>query len=592
MPKLSTQQLSAEGVEAAPFVGFKGDWFPSSGSGPLSIQGAWPGQQLAALDSMQRALTIGMFRSTGIPTLASLADSQVDFLGTLPALDPVSPIASALQDAVARGKGPEAAFKIALEVINGLGLEALQGFSQAVNTAVGTVKAVPMIGAIVQLAVSYGQTYYAAFKKVDSGPARAPFPVYDADSDAAACQIFYNATGTRDWTGLFSPADHRIPLASDEAPRNITAKSWSREAPHFAGRRLDDSRDYFAYAQWEGTGTSLQFGPNTQQHFGLVPLWEGYGGRLWRGVIVPPSRNATPVGDALPTAQATGLAMWRTVFNPLAPQVFFVDSVRLGNEYLNYLVQLRRGLHLSHHPKALDFLQAWTGSSKDTASRLAARLWLSFSKVEKGDLKKRKALRRAACDAMAPIFGWKKWSSQDDKMVANIDKVMGVSDDDYIDLFDLNQAACIRACRGLYHRQREAAQSSTVVYSRIDDPAFTNSSELRYLRGQTMRNLVGASEAISLVDADMMQQTPAGYAATQLSQGGQLQGLPQAAPGIKARAGQLPDVWVGDGPVPRSWAGQDPGGGLKTGGASGGGGVVVLGAAAAAAALFAFGGLR
>lgn len=589
MPKFTAQDLKAQGLDVAPFQAFSRNWFPAKGSGVLTTSQIWPEQQLKALDSVQRSMTIGLLRSTGVPTLGGLSEMQFAFLGSVPVIDDLSPIRGALTADLAAGKAPEIAVETAMNLFSKLGFEALQGLGieqiqAGMRAAVGAVEVVPLIGAMIKLGISYGKTYYEAFKKIDSGSARVAIPTYDPDNDYNAASVINAASVTRDWTGIFSPAHWRQQLVSDKAPRYITAKGWTRTAPHIAGRQgKGETKDYTVFAHWGGTGENMHIEPSTAQHFGFVPLWRGDGGKLWRGVLLDPAKNPTLVGDSLPTTQAMGLALWRAVFNPYSPQIFFVDAVRLGNEWLNYMVLLRRALHLSHHPKGFDFLKGWTNSSKDHASRYAARLWLSFSRVEKGDLKKRIALRAAVCNAMADVFGWPRWNRDDDKMVANIDKVMGVSDEDYIEMFYLNEASPVEACRQLYRRQREAAQSVTAVYSRIDDPAFRNSPELRGYRARSLNALTNAPQKLAVVDLDMVEMDLPGYQAKQLKMPGTKE-PPQASPAIKATTYRVQDLWLGDGNAPGAWAGQDPGG-TGGGGGGGGGGIAVVGVAAAAAYL-------
>lgn len=596
MPKFTASFASQNGFDLDDFSGFSRDWFPEIGDpqNPLVTTNTWSQQQLFALDASQRAITTALGQSSGIPFLSDQAAAQVGFLKSVPAIDKAGEIWGKFQTLSQAGAQPEAAIEAALSLINEFGFEALQGaILEGAELAAGVVEVVPIIGAFVKMGISFGKTYYQAFKSIDTRPTRVPLPAYEPEADYVASDIIHTASTGRKWTGVFSPAHWRIPLADSAAPQIVAGKGFASKAPHFAGRRTEQDREYI-FSQWGGGNvtapkhTQLEILPNSAEHFGFVPLSKGEGGVLWRGILIDKlSKETALVGDRLPTAQSMGLALWRSVFNPYAPQIFFVDAVRLGNEWLNYLVQLRRGLHLSHQQKAAEFLKNWKSTDLDVWSKGAAQLWLSFSKVEDGDVKKRMDLRRKVCDALKPVFGWRGWTADDEAMVGKYSKVMSVSDDDYVTLFGLNNAAPIRACRDLYGRQFQAAQSVTVVYSREDDEAFRNASDLRRLRDQSLNRLVNSPERRSLVDEDMIQPGVFAQAAKNLWQPGV---TPATAPTVKAAIYQPDKIWLGDKAAPGEWAGRDTTTTLAAAGTSQGGGgaaaVALLGGAAAAAYFF------
>jgi len=612
VPKFDASFQSQNGLDLRDFDRFSRDWFPTvpAGGGSLTVTRDWPVQQLEALDAVQRALTVGLGTAHGIPFIAGQAAAQTNFLSSIPALSSQSPILQDFSRLMQAGRDPAAAIESALSIINELGIDALQGAVAAAETVAGVVQAVPLIGAYVALARQYGQIYYQAFKQVDAKAVRAARPAYDPEVDFGTCSILRNTAVTRDWTSVFSPAPADMPLASGSAPRSdYGAESFQRTAPHFAGRRVFDADSERLFAQWGGTGPALEVRPGDSGHMGFVPLWgagSGNGGSgprpnarpgggvMWRGVILNKRTTGaidpTLVGDSLPTAQAMGLSMWRAVNNPYAPQIFFVDAVELGRRWLNYLVQLRKGLHLSHQRDAFQFLKDWRDhmSPFGDEDRFAARLWLSFSKVEGGDLYKQRDWRRAACDALVPVFGWAPWQGDaEDAMVRKYEDVEAISDAEYIDKFDLNNAAPVVACRELFKRQTEATQAVTVLYSREDDPAFRSHAPLRRLRDRCVQKAVNIPQIRGAADTDMVDPALIKQAGQQLWN----PSSPVAAfdPARKSQTYLIKDVWVGDVPPPGIWAGKlnltslpamkklD----LGTPGGGGGAGILLLGLSAA-----------
>lgn len=605
MPKFDASFQSQNGLDLRDFDRFSRDWFPTmpTGAGVLTTTEVWPFQELAAVDAAQRALTTSLGLSSGIPFLAGQAAAQTNFLGASPALQASSAIARTFEDALRGGLDPRQSFEAALGVINELGFDALQGAVGAAQGITGAIGMVPFVGAFFSLGQLYGELLWQTFKPKDAKALRVSTPAYDPDNDFNAAAIAHGAASGRDWTSVFSPAPADLPL--ETGGFTFTGIAGTTRAPHFAGRRTEQD-GLWLYSQMGGSfGTSIRVLPGTAEHWGFVPLWgEGAsnggprpdarpgGGVLWRGVLIDRKRNYAPtlVGDSLPTSQAMGLSMWRAVNNPYGPQIFFVDAVELGRQWLNYLVQLRRGLHYSHTKDAYQRLKDISGSTIDGGGAMQARLWLSFSKVEGGDLYKQREIRRAACNALVPVFGWPEWQADEDEMVRKLEDVEAISDAEYIDKFDLNNAAPVVACRELFKRQTEATQAVTVLYSREDDPAFRSHAPLRRLRDRCVQKAVNIPQIRGAADSDMVDPALIKQAGQQLWN----PSSPVAAfdPARKSQTYLIKDVWVGDAPPPGIWAGKlnltslpamkklD----LGTPGAAGGGaGLLLLGLGAAGA---------
>jgi len=187
---------------------------------------------------------------------------------------------------------------------------------------------------------------------------------------------------------------------------------------------------------------------------------------------------------------------------------------------------------------------------------MQARLQLSFSKVEGGDLYKQRELRRAACDALVPLFGWKPWQgSREDAMVEEREKVAARPDAEYMDLAGIAQTGPVEACRALFQRQVQAAQSVSVLYSRPDDPAFRTHKGLRDMRDYSIRQAIGVPRFLGAVDKDMVDPAIITLAA------GQLFDINSPTvnfdPARKSETFKIADLWTGGGNAPQHWDGQD-----------------------------------
>lgn len=594
------QDFQAEyGLDLSEFDRFDRSWFPSGGTGPLTAENVWPTQQVQALDATQRALTTNLAMSSGIPFFAGQVRAQGEFLKSIPALRASSPIFNEVSAALRGGVSVERATEAALSIINEFGFSALQGAVEAAEKLAGVVDVVPLIGFFVKLGRTFGGIYYEALKPVGAKTVRVAVPYYDPDADYEASSVFHAAAGSRDWTGLFSPAPENLPLASGDAPRIFTSsRKFSQTAPHFAGRRTVQD-GLWAYSEWAAAGPPqglnapppMIIRPSQPQHFGFIPLWDGEGGQLWRGVLIDKKKGkeVSLIGDRLPTAQAMGLSMWRAAFNPTAPQIFFVDAVALQQRWLNYLVQLRRGLHLSHESRALKFLRDWkAGINIDKAGRTAARMWLSFAELEedrKQTLSKKLDLRKRICDELALVFGWAKWNRDDDKMVGNYDQIMETSDEDYATMFQIWEAGPVEACVQLYNRQIAACQSATVLYSRTSDPAFKNAPNLRAFRARSFSAAFSAPQKRAQVDDDMLSPEFA-LEATKLKQPGTITATASLTPQIRSATYKPDAIWLGDVPPPSQWPSKDPTTSLKVQDSGGAGGAALLIAALGAGTFF------
>lgn len=569
MPIFTPQLAGNAGFDLDAFSDLNPSDFPViSDAGSLATNEGWHVEQLGALDMGQRVITTLLGKNTGVPTLAGQLTQQLKFLGVPPAVLSDSPITSEFVGLVARGVGFDEALSKALETISKVGFDALQGAVGAAADIAGSFPIAGWIVDIVRAAVELGLLINDAMSPKDWKALKVARPVYDPGEDYNATGIATRASATRDWTGLFSPAPADYPLATTDpftfGPVGMT------KYPNFAGRKTEGKGEWI-FAQWGGTMDGWFFvQPNTSAHWGFVPTWGRHGGRLWRGCLVDKDKKTQLVGDMIPTAQSSGLAMWRAVQNPYAPQIFFVDARALGNRWLNYLVRLRQALHMSHEKAAFQALKDLKGEVYGQGT-VQHRLWLSLATIDDGNLQKKIDRRRAIVNRLVDVFGWPPWNGSDEeKCVKKYDDIILRSDDEYIERYRLNDATPVVACRELFARQIQATQSVTVLYSRDDDPAFANDPAMRELRRSSISAALVARRKIGLVDRDMIQENLIADQATQLEQS---QGTQEAiSRAQKSATFEIPAVWTGEGVAPGKWAGIDPvgsggGGGLLVGGA-------------------------
>lgn len=568
MPILTPPLADRAGFDLDAFSQLSPADFPVvSDAGALATSEGWHVEQLGALDMGQRVITTLLGKNSGIPTLAGQLTSQLRFLAVRPAVLSDSPIVGDFLGALAQGRTFDQALERTLEVVSKVGFDALQG---AVGSAANVAGSFPIAGwvvAIVKAAVELGLMISDALSPKDWKALKVARPVYDPGEDYNATAIATRASATRDWTGLFSPAPVDYPLAT---PGFTFGPTGTTTYPNFAARRTEEKGEWI-FAQWGGNKDGWFFvQPNTSAHWGFVPTWEGRGGRIWRGILVDKDRRTELVGNMIPTAQAAGLAMWRAVQNPYAPQVFFVDARAIGERWLNYLVRLRQAIHMSHKQSAFKALKDLRGSEFFGEGTVQDRLWLSLSTIDDGNLQKKIERRRAIVNALVPVFGWAPWQSDEDKCVVKYDDIVLRSRDFYVERFRLNDAAPVVAARELFQRQIQATQSVTVLYSREDDPCFANDAAMRELRRRSIGAALVARRKVGLVDRDMIQENLIAQQATQLEQGAGTQEAISRAQ--KSATFEIPAVWTGEAAAPGRWAGADPG-------QSGGGGGLVLGAA-------------
>lgn len=587
MPIWTPQLAASEGLNLNAFASLSDVAFPRiPDAGAVSTSPNWGLQQIAAIDGTQRLYTSILGKSAGIPVYAGQATEQFRFLKSIPAKDPLSEIAQVFSSGF-RGDVPPAA-EAALALINKLGFDALQGAVGVAKTLVDGIPIVGLIADLIQSLIQGGLLAAAQLRPKDWKALKIPRPIYDPDNDANATEVAVLAAGTRDWTGLFSPAPETETLFNKFTIGSLGATNY----PNFAGVRTEKKGEWlFAQLSTGSTTSDRLILPSFPAHWGFVPPYGNFGGRLWRGVLIdkPDSRRTSLVGDVLPTAQSTGLALWQAVLNPTAPQIFFVDAVRLQKEWLNYLVLLRRGLHWSHRKDEFQDLKRIEGEKGNIYGQgtVQKRMWLNLAWIDKGDLEKKIRLREEICNAMQLVFGWKPWQSDEDDLVRKIDDSYDMSDQEYIERFGLDQATPVQAAVDLYNRQVQACQSATVLYSRPDDSAFTNAPRLRAYRNQSFQRALQSPDARGFVDDDMMDPVFA-YQATQLVKPGTITPATKITPAIKSATYKIDPIWLGDGPVPAKWAGGSRTTQLPiTGGAGGGGaGAVILLAALGAGAFF------
>lgn len=562
----------SEGINLDAFASLNDVSFPRvPDAGAVSTSPNWGLQQLAAIDGTQRLYTSVLGKSAGIPFYSGQAASQFRFLQSIPAADPLSQISQAFAQDF---KGhPAESVRNALALVNSLGFDALQG---AVGIAKDLVDGVPIINLVadlIQSLVQGGMLAAAQMRPTSWKTLKIPRPVYDPDNDANATEVAMLASGTRDWTSLFSPADESQGLYENFTIGTLGATNY----PNFSGVRTEKKGEWL-YAQLStgNTNSDRLILPSFPQHWGFVPPHNNKGGRLWRGVLIDKrdKKRTSMVGDVLPTAQATGNALWQAVLNPVAPQIFFVDAVQLQKEWLNYLVLLRRGLHWSHRKDEFQDLKRIQGERGNIYGEGTAqkRMWLSLAEIDDGDLEKKISLRREICAEMQAVFGWKPWQPGEDDLVRRIDDSYKVSDQEYIERFGLEQSVPVQAAVDLYNRQLDACQSATVLYSRGDDPAFRSAPSLRNFRNRSFQRALQAPNARGMVDDDMLDPVFA-YQATQLVKPGTITPATNITPAIKSATFKPAAIWLGDGPAPAKWSGGSNTTNLPViGGASAGGG--------------------
>ena len=598
MPKFDAQTAA----QVADFSRFKNgieDWmFPADpGTGSLAVAPA-PEEQMFALDNVQRGLAVGIGKVHGIPVIGDIFAEQMKFLRSTPAIEFGSDISRAFNTAL-RGdsaEAVEAAITTALNVVNKLGLQALQGITLITEAVTGAFDLIPFIGWFVNFGITAGRlisTYGP--KEPDWKALKMERPIYDARNDRNAGKLINPALQSRNWTTIFSPQayERQGMTTGGITTGNIGGTTLTTIFPQFAGRRTSEKGEWI-FAQ---VGTDNKIVPPTRtddEAWGFMPEWDGKGGRLWRGVLWKDGQTVW-LGDRLPTSQSLGMEVWRSMFNPYAPQIFYADAVRLGNEWLSYLVNLRRALHVSHTKEAFQALKSiknptWTGDGP-----LSKRLWLSLSEIDDGNLEKKMQIRKDICNAIARITGWAPWQPGEDDLVGKLGDVVARSDDFYIDKFKINDAGPVKACRMLYRWQAAAAQSITAVYSEPSDPAFENAPDLRYFREQSIQKIMTVPDRARFIDEDLVP--PGGGFASAAKQLWQQQNVSQFY-GTATKVYSIKDLWFGDSAPPSRWPEQSnqtkiaPGafrtGTLVSGSGGGSGGLVVAGAAAAAAAAFFF----
>jgi len=568
MPILTPQLAGNAGFDLDAFSNLSPSDFPVvSDAGSLSTSEGWHVEQLGALDMGQRVITTLLGKNTGIPTLAGQLTTQLRFLGVPPATLDDSPLVGEFLGKVAAGQGFDGALKATLELVSKVGFDALQGAVGAAANIAGSFPIAGWVVEIVKAAVQLGMVINDALSPKDWKALKVARPVYDPGEDYNATSIATRASATRDWTGLFSPAPADYTLATTGG--FTFGPVGMSKYPNFAGRKTEEKGEWI-FAQWGGNKDGWFFvQPNTSAHWGFVPTWEGRGGRLWRGCLVDKDKRTELVGNMIPTAQSAGLAMWRAVQNPYAPQIFFVDARAIGNRWLNYLVLLRKALHMSHEKAAFQALKDLKGEVYGEGT-VQHRLWLSLATIDDGNLKKKIDRRRAIVNALVPVFGWAPWGGSDEeKCVAKYDDIVLRSSAEYIERYKLNDATPVVAARELFNRQVQATQSVSVLYSREDDPCFANDAAMRELRRASINQALVTRRKIGLVDRDMIQENLIAQQATQLEQAAGTQEAVSRA--RKSATYEIPAVWTGAEAAPAKWTGQDPG--------AGGGGGLILGVA-------------
>ena len=593
MPILTPQIAAENGITLADFGKFDAiSWPFDVDAGAASSNPTWGFDQITAIDAMQRHATQVIGQTHGIPLISGQAAAQFSFLSS----DPVGAVTSAALKRFAEllPSGFVDALDAALDLALGLAFDAIQG---AVGASLQIVGAIPIAGWISKVVFALIEGAIALSQALQGGHWTAlevSRPVYDPAQDASDTRVATLTAASRDWTGLFSPGDSGLGLSANLTMGSLGVTNY----PTFAGRKTPAPGEWY-FAQF---GVDFLVQPTTFDHFGFVPPWNGDGGRLWRGVLVDKNRvrkfrssaaGTELVGDMRPTAQAALLSLWGAVQNPYAPQVWFVDARRLEVEWRNYLIQLRKGLHVSHLKAAKKGLEDKDPDRTYGEGVAQKRMWLTFAELSRGDLEKKKNLRRAVCNALVPVFGWRPWQAGEDSQVGEFSDVAARSADQYADLYGIDQSAPIQACRALHARQLAAAWTVGALYSMPDDPAIASDQAMRSRRNRAINYAMSNPNALALADRDMIPDEVWKQAAGQFWQPGS---GPAGNRAIVSQTFRIADVWTGDGPPPSAWPGKPPRTlpknppGLSS---SGGGGAQAIAAAGiTAAAVAAFGMLR
>lgn len=556
MPLLTPQLAAQNGVDLDAFASFKDIPFPrTSDAGAASSNPTWGLDQLAALDGVQRHYTQILGMEHGIPLLAGQATAQLNFLSSIP-----------LDDARSEGlrvfaeyfpQGIQVALEKTIDLALGLALDALQG---AVGAALDVVGSFPIAGWIAQFVAALVRGVLMAADALKGGnwtALKVDRPVYDPDQDANDCRLASLAVSSRDWTGLFSPGPVDLGLATNFTMGSLGVTDY----PTFAGRKTP-AKGEWVFAQF---GTDFRIMPNTRDHFGFVPTWDGYGGRLWRGALVDKERVKSAfsggvelVGAQRPTAESMLLQLWRAVQNPYGPQIFYVDARALELRWRNYLVQLRKGLHVSHERSRFRDLKDLDEKSTYGEGVAQKRMWLSFASIDDGDLEKKKKLRKAVCNALVPVFGWAPWQDGEDKEVGEFSDVNARSDAQYLERYGIENSAPVQACRALQYRQIAAAKSVTALYSLPDDPAMVTNGAIRSWRDRAINYAMAHPGERAKADHDMIPSEVWQQAA------GQLWTTKPGAPSpvsdsTKSQLFKPATIWLGGDTPPATWPGFDPG---------------------------------
>lgn len=479
--------------------------FEAAGAGVLEVRLnslQWQSREMTAMDAAQRVLTTTLGLATGIPILAEQWNQQADFLSMIPATESVSPIIQQFESGWEQHGGSiEAAFDMAYALANGRGLDALQG---AISLTLDIMGAVPMVGWIAgaaKLAIAIGRIMEGNFGEGDWESLKVPDPGYSPDNDYNACTQIQRIFQGRDWTAAFLPSD-------PDYPDFLTWLTWVpainnqlTSFPHFRGFRGEPSKEWI-YGRWEAD-LSLA---GSSAGWGYCPTWGTQGGFLWRGIAGSRQGGMRMIGGMLPTAQALGAQAWNTARNPFAPQCLFVDAKKVHEQWLRFIINLRRGLHWTHDVDAVKRLKELGKKHIRPYGDgiMSAQLKLNMTDIERGKLKRRRELRIAFCNALAPKLGWPLWSAADDQLMSNIDEVMAVSDDEYVERFDLLKCAPLLAANDLYRRQLFAVQTVTGAYATGTEPAFNASPDLRKKWEESLYNLAAAPMKLAAVDTELV----------------------------------------------------------------------------------------
>lgn len=593
MPILTDEIAAKNGIKLDAFDRFDSIPFPFDvDAGAATSNPTWGLDQITSIDALQRHSTQIMGQVHGIPLIDGQAATLFGFLSSEPAGSITSPALERF--AALLPGGFEQALDAALDLALGLALDAIQGAVGASLEIVGSIPIAGWIAKVIALLVKGAIALAEALQGGHWTTLEVPRPVYDPDQDASDSRVAMLVSQSRDWTGLFSPGPPTLGLSS-----GLTMGSTgTTDYPTFAGRKTPEKREWF-FAQF---GSDFMVQPSEFAHFGFVPPWAGKGGRLWRGVLVDKDRidkksrtsakGTELVGDMRPTAQAGILSLWGALQNPYGPQIWYVDARRLEIEWRHYLVQVRKGLHVSHLKSAKKGLEDKDPDQTYGEGVAQKRMWLTFADLEKGEIEKKKNLRRAVVNALVPVFGWKPWQADEDAQVGEFSDVRSRSADQYVDLYGIDESAPVKACRALHARQLAAAYTVGALYSLPDDPAMNTDPAMLSRRNRALNYAIANPNARDLADRDMIPDQVWKQAAGQLWQTGP--GAPQPNRAVVSQTYRIADIWTGDGPPPSTWPGKPakglPPGPARSSGGGGGGALVAVGGAAAVAGLAAFGG--